>query len=253
MRDGRIRVMLAGSNERMRHKVREAVEALSEAVLVGEVARGEQAISGAMELQPDVVVMDVEICGVHAIEVTRAILRLHRRVGIVAWIDLDERSDLPDEKTSWMRHFGVHGCLDSDAERPEIEQAIASVAKGEAFISFRLAQRATLSPREREILTLIAAGWTNTRIAKERKITPSTVSSHIVRICRKVGIGGRAEAVARGRALGLGRDIDETTDLDSYYAGNRAKRDEFYRALSAARQIDRSDNDAAEATMPPHE
>jgi DNA-binding NarL/FixJ family response regulator len=253
MRDGPIRVMLAGSNDRMRDKVRKAVEGLPEGILVGEATDGQQAISAVLELQPDVVVMDMEISGVHAVEVTRAILSLHRRVGIVVWIDLNERSDLPDEKAAWMRHVGVHGCLDSDAERPEIERAIASAARSEAFLSFRLTQRASLSPREHEILMLVAAGWTNTRIAKARKITPSTVSSHIVRIYRKLRLVGRAEAVARGRALGLGRDIDVTTDLDSYYAGNRAKREEFYRVLSAAPQADRSGRDTVDGTIPPHE
>jgi hypothetical protein len=82
-------------------------------------------------------------------------------------------------------------------------------------------------------MSLMAAGWTNSQIARTLKISPPTINSHMVRSCRKPGITGRDEVVAGGRKLGMGRDMDETTVLDTYYA----KREEFYRALDTARSL----------------
>ncbi len=235
MTAGPIRVVLASARVPMRECMHAAVEALPGAILVG-VATGEQVIAAAQELEPDVIGLDMEIPGVHAIIVTHSIVKLHLQLGIVAWIDLSSSSDLADEQAQWMQQAGACCCVDDQADQAELERAIAFAASGTVYLSAHLAQRAILTRREFEILLLIAAGWTNAQIAKMLKITPSTVHSHTMRICRKLGIAGRAEAVARGRELGLGHGVDASAQ-NVWDAGYHTKRQEFYRALDASRWL----------------
>jgi len=236
MTAGPIRVVLASARVPMRERLPAAVEALPGAILVGEVATGEQVIAAAQELEPDVIGLDMEIPGVHAIIVTHSIVKLHLQLGIVAWIDLSSGSDLADEQAQWMQQAGACCCIDDQADQAELERAIAFAASGTVYLSAHLAQRAILTRREFEILLLIAAGWTNAQIAKMLKITPSTVHSHAMRISRMLGIAGRAEAVARGRELGLGHGVDASA-LNVWDAGYHTKRQELYRALDASRWL----------------
>jgi DNA-binding NarL/FixJ family response regulator len=238
MRAGPARVLVAGIDQRMRERVREAIAALPDAHLVGEVESGEQAIMGAKDLQPDVLVLDMEVPGVHAIGVTRTVLSQHPQVGIVVWIALSEGWDLPYEKASWIQHAGACCCVDDKADQTEVEQALMSAARGERFLSSHLRQRAALSLREHHMLSLLAAGWTDAHIAGTLKITRSTVRRHIVRISQKLGIGGRDEAVIRGRELGFGRDSEELTAIGTFNSvAYYKRREEFYKALNMYQQM----------------
>lgn len=234
MSAGPFRLVLAGTDERMRERVHAAVEAWPQMLLVGEVFRGEDAIATVAELAPDVLILDMEIMGVHACSVTRMALELRPQLGIVVWIALDDSTDLPDLKTWSMQRTGACCCVDDGADHAEIAQAMICASMGKAFLSHRLTLRATLTPREHEMLALLAAGWRTAQIAQTLKIRPGTVYSHTERICRKLGLGGHAEAAEAGRDLGLGRDMDATTDLDVYDAVYQVKREEFYRARSAS-------------------
>jgi hypothetical protein len=80
------------------------------------------------------------------------------------------------------------------------------------------------------VLALRAAGLTTAQIARTLKITPATVQSHTARIGQKLGLAGHAEVVQAGRELGLGRDMNATTDLGAYYAVSYVKREQFYQA-----------------------
>jgi DNA-binding NarL/FixJ family response regulator len=104
-------------------------------VLIGEVASGEQAISAARDRVPDVLVLDMEVPGVHAIIVARMILNLQPHLGIMAWIDLDESEELPDQKAYYMQHMGVCCCVDDESDQAEIGQARPSCRQPEVMNS----------------------------------------------------------------------------------------------------------------------
>jgi DNA-binding NarL/FixJ family response regulator len=232
---GSIRLALAGSDARLRERVRAVVEARPQLLLVRDISSGEEAIATMAELAPDVLVLDMEIMGVHACSVTRAALSQRPQLGIVAWIDLVDSTELPNLKAASLQRGGVCCCVDTatDTYEAEIEQAIVCASAGKASLSHRLTRRATLratlTPCEHELLALLAAGWTVAQIARTIGIAPATVSSHTARICRKLGRAGRAEIAEAGRELGLGRDIDTATDLDAYYAASHVKREAFSR------------------------
>jgi DNA-binding NarL/FixJ family response regulator len=228
MSAGSIRLVLAGSDARLQERVRAVVEARPQLLLVRAASSGEEAIATVAELAPDVLVLDMEIMGVHAYSVIRAVLTRRPLQGNVAWIDLVDSTELPDLKAASLQRGGVCCCVDTAADEAEVEQAIVCASAGKEFLSQRLTRRATLratlTPREHELLALLAAGWTRAQIARTIGIAPATVSSHtarIWRICRKLGRAWRAEVAQAGRELGLGRDMDTSTDLYAYYVASQ--------------------------------
>jgi DNA-binding NarL/FixJ family response regulator len=231
---GPLRLLLAGSDARLRERMRAVVEARPQMLLVGAVPTGENAVATVAELAPDVLILDMEMAGAHACSVTRSALALRPQLGIVGWIELVDSAGLPDEKAVAMQHVGRCCCVDSGADDAEIEQAIVSAAAGTPVLSRRLLLRASLTPREYEVLALTAAGWTAAHIARTLMIAPATVYRHTARICRKLGLERQADMAEAGRALGLGCDRDTTTDLDAYYAAYQVKREEWYRAWRAS-------------------
>jgi len=184
--------------------------------LVGEASTGEEAISLAAELQPDVIVMDVQMPGVGGIEATRRIVQSspHVRVLVVTMFE--------DDGTvfSAMR-AGARGYVLKGANYREMIRAIGAIGSGEAIFSPAIAVRLTsyfagmrpaatpqvfpeLSDREREILDLIAQGLKNPEIAKELYLSPKTVRNHVSNILHKLQIADRTEAIIRAREAGLG-------------------------------------------------
>jgi len=224
-----IRLVLAGSDARLREQVCAVVDAQPQMLLDSAVHSGEEAIAAVAELAPDVLVLDMQITGMHACSVTRSVLTLRPQLGIVVWIELADSADLPDEKALLMQRAGAC-CVDTAADDTEIEQAIVCASEAKPFLGHRLTLRASLTPREHELLAVLAAGWTTAQIARTFQIAPATVYSHTARICRKLGLAGHAAVAEAGRELGLGCDMDTTTDLDAYYAAYHLKRKEFYRA-----------------------
>jgi DNA-binding NarL/FixJ family response regulator len=234
MSAGPIRLVLAGADERLRERVHAAIEARPQMFLVGEVIRGDEAISAVAELAPDVLILHMEITGVHACSVTRAALALRPQLGIVVWIALDDSTEVPDEQALWKRHGGVCCCIDDAADHEEITQALLCASTGTTFLSHRLTLWASLTPREHEVLALRAAGWRTAQIARTLKLAPGTVYRHTERICRKLGLARYSEAAEAGRDLGLGRDMDATTDLNIYSRAFHLRREEFYQARRAS-------------------
>jgi DNA-binding NarL/FixJ family response regulator len=225
---GSIRIVLAGSDERMREQVHAVLEARPHMLLVSDVTAGEEAIAAVAEPAPDVLVLDMEITGVHACSVTRAALAPPPQLGIAVWIAPDDSTELPDEKARWMQHGGVCCCVDAGADHEEIALALACASAGKAFLSHRLALRASLTPPQHEVLALRAAGRRTAQIARTLKITPGTVYRHTERICGKLGLAGHGEAAEAGRNLGLGRDTDAS------YRTFHVRREEFYQAWRAS-------------------
>ncbi|RSN13054.1 DNA-binding response regulator [Streptomyces sp. WAC 05977] len=184
--------------------------------VVGEAASGAHAISAASALRPDVVVMDLHLPDISGAEATRHIVAERPEVGVLMLTMADESESV----FSAMR-AGARGYLLKDAEPDEIIRAVHAVARREAIFGpdiatrvlgfFNHAQPSTdtvfpeLTVREREVLSLIAGGHSNTAIASTLCLSPKTVRNHISNVFSKLHVADRAEAIVRAREAGLGR------------------------------------------------
>jgi DNA-binding NarL/FixJ family response regulator len=212
-----IRVLVADDHPLFREGVRAMLHREPEIRIVGEATTGAEAISGAQELQPDVILMDLHMPEVNGIEATRTILHGAPETRILVLTMFED-----DDSVFAALRAGARGYLLKGADKGEIVRAIQAVARGEAIFGPRIAQRlmtvfatdlqALLPPplpeltdREREILTLIAEGSSNTAIAQQLVVSLKTVRNHVSNIFSKLQVVDRQEAVSRARDAGLGQ------------------------------------------------
>ncbi|MBM9620692.1 response regulator [Streptomyces zhihengii] len=209
-------VLIADDQPMQRFGFRMLLESQPDLTVAGEAANGSEAVRMTAELHPDVVLMDIRMPGLDGIEATRRIVAAgHRtRVLIVTTFDLDEYA------YTGLR-AGASGFLIKDALPEELLSGIRAVAAGDAVVAPSLTRRlldtyvhhlpadATADPasdtpdarlsrlteREREILTVIGQGWTNTEIAGRLHLAESTVKTHVSRILAKTGARDRVQAV----------------------------------------------------------
>jgi DNA-binding NarL/FixJ family response regulator len=184
--------------------------------VVGEAASGEDAITLAENLQPDVILMDIKMPGVNGLQAMREILHTspHIRILIVSMLEDD------DSVFAAMR-AGASGYVPKGANQDEMLRAIRAVANGEAIFGPGIAQRLIgffsaarpsvqsrifpeLTERELEILGLIAQGHTNEEIAEQLVLSLKTVRNHVSNIFSKLQVADRAQAVLRAREAGIG-------------------------------------------------
>jgi DNA-binding NarL/FixJ family response regulator len=213
-----IRVLIADDQTLVRTGLRTILEKSQGFDVVGEAADGTQAVAQAIATRPDVVLMDVRMPGLDGIAATREIRGQHNppRVLVLTTFDLDEYV------FSGLR-AGASGFLLKDALPDELTTAIRVVAAGEAVIAptatrrlienfldtvpqpdpARLRSLATLTDREREVLTLIARGLTNLEIANDLHLAEGTVRTHIGRIFTKLSLRDRTQAVILAYETGL--------------------------------------------------
>jgi DNA-binding NarL/FixJ family response regulator len=210
-------VLIADDQPLQRFGFRMLLESQDDMTVVGEAANGAEAVRMTAELHPDVVLMDVRMPGLDGIEATRRIIAAgHRtRVLILTTFDLDEYA------YAGLR-AGASGFLVKDAQPEELLSGIRAVATGDAVVAPSLTRRlldayvhhlpagsaadepsdgspdsrlASLTDREREILTVMGQGWTNTEIAQRLHLAESTVKTHVGRILAKTGSRDRVQAV----------------------------------------------------------
>ncbi len=184
--------------------------------VAGEATTGEEAVTLAETLQPDVILMDLNMEGISGIEATRRITLANPRAGILVLTMFED-----DDSVFAAMRSGARGYLLKGAAGDETVRAIRAVSNGEAIFSPAVARRlmqyfATppasaapqafpeLTEREREILTLIAQGYTNTAIAEQLVLSSKTVRNHVSNIFGKLQVAGRSEAIIRARDAGLG-------------------------------------------------
>jgi DNA-binding NarL/FixJ family response regulator len=206
-----IRVLLVDDQILVRMGFRMVLDAQEEIEVVGEAADGRMGIEMCRTLEPDVVLMDVRMPGMDGIAATNTIVEEcpQSRVIVLTTFDLDEYA------FSALR-AGASGFLLKDVGPVELVTSIRAVAGGDAAISSRVTRRmldlfsqrlpagprpggdeavAALTPREREILSAIAGGLTNTEIGDRMFVAESTVKTHVGRILMKLGLRDRVHAV----------------------------------------------------------
>ena len=215
----KIRLLIADDHTLVRQGLSALFIATPDVEVVGEAASGGEAIAKAGELQPDVILMDIQMPGVNGIEATRQILQEQPGMGIIVVTMLDD-----DNSVFAAMRAGARGYVLKGADKAEVLKTIRAVAAGEALFGPAIAQRmmnffrappttVTASPaspafpdlteREREILTLIAQGQSNAVIAERLVISAKTVSNHISNIFNKLQVADRAQAAIRAREAGL--------------------------------------------------
>lgn len=200
-----IRVLLADDHPVVRGGIRNMLEQADDIRVVGEAESGAAALEMVEELDPDVLMLDMEMPEVPGLEVARKLAEQEARVRIIALSAYDD-----DEYIFGLLDTGASGYLTKDEAPYIIVEAVRGVAQGEeGWISRRVAdkmvrrrrrslerQSAELSPRELEVLTHVGRGETNPEIAEKLFISEGTVKNHVSHIYEKLGIRTRAEAVA---------------------------------------------------------
>ncbi len=217
MPDESIRVLLADDHPVYRDGLSALLSSVAGVEVVGTAADGRQAVELAMELQPDVVVMDVQMPELNGIEATRQITADSPHTGVVV-LTMSE-----DDATVFAAmRAGALGYLLKGANQGEILRAITAVAQGEAIFGPIIARRVAeyfrpagpsavesafpqLTSREREILDLLAAGRSNAQIANALFLSPKTVRNNVSNVFAKLHVADRAEAIVRARDAGMGR------------------------------------------------
>lgn len=207
-----LRVLVADDHPVFRAGLVTALE-LGAVEVVGEASTGAEAVAAAARLDPDVVVMDLHMPDLNGIEATRLILADRPDTGILVLTMLED----DDSLFSAMR-AGARGYLLKGAGPEEINRAIEAVARGEAIFGPAVARQVLafvsapqppepfpeLTPRERELLDLIARGWSNPRIAGHFALSTKTVRNHVSNILNKLSLPDRSQAIVKARNAGLG-------------------------------------------------
>lgn len=186
--------------------------------VLGAVPTGADAVRLAAQLQPDLVLMDLQMPDVNGVEATQQIVSTspHIRVLVLTMFDDD------DSVFAAMR-AGARGYLLKGAGRDEILRAIRGLLHGEAIFGPSIAHRITnyfafktaqpspfpqLSDRERELLELLAQGCSNSLIAQRLYLSPKTVRNHVSNIFAKLQVADRAEAIIVARDAGVGQQTE---------------------------------------------
>lgn len=205
-----IRVLLVDDHPVVRRGLRAMVDDLPELEAVGEAAEGAEALRvlAALEQRPDVVLMDLQMgTGMHGVEATRRITALPDPPAVLILTTYSTDADILAAVEA-----GATGYLLKDAPPEEVAAAVRAAARGETVlappVAARLlgrvrAGRPTLSPREAEILQLLAEGLANRQISKRLFISEATVKTHLVHIYDKLGVDSRTAAIASGLTSGM--------------------------------------------------
>jgi DNA-binding NarL/FixJ family response regulator len=202
-----IRVLVVDDHAVVRAGLEQLLATVPDVELAGAAADGERAVALARETAPDVVLMDLEMPGVDGREATRRILAERPDTRIVVLTSFADR-----ERILGALDAGATGYLLKDADPAELAAGVRSAARGEAPLNPRAAREllaarraATdgpeLSPREREVLGLVAEGLPNKLIARRLEISEKTVKAHLTRIFAALGVTDRTQAALRARDL----------------------------------------------------
>jgi DNA-binding NarL/FixJ family response regulator len=202
-----MKILLCDDHPLFRSGVRNLIQTTDDLEVIGEAASGEQAIEMAVNLKPDVIVMDVRMPGINGMEATKIINEKLPNMKILIVTMLKN-----DKSVFTAMQMGARGYVLKDAGEMELLQSIRIVGNGGAVFSSDIASRmmnyfsmprnqetsnpalSELTGREIEILEFIAEGFTNTQIASRLHLSAKTVANHISNILNKLQVADRHQA-----------------------------------------------------------
>lgn len=205
-----IRVLIADDHTVLRHGLRLILNEAEDLTVVGEAGDGEEAVSMALELQPEVVLMDLGMPRLDGVAATRRIRAAQPDIQILILTISQKDQDLIEAVKA-----GAKGYLLKSAESSQVLAAIRRLAAGEAVLPPESVARVLdefakanptpqqLTKRETEILSLVAQGLGNKEIAARLHISENTVKTHVRHILEKLSLSNRAEAAAYAVRIGL--------------------------------------------------
>jgi two-component system, NarL family, response regulator LiaR len=233
-RSGSARLVLADDHDLVREGIRAVLEGEPDLAVVGEASNGREAVEVCREVRPDLVLMDVRMPEMDGLAATRAIKEELPETSVVM-VTMHESPDYLLEAIK----AGAAGYILKDAAGERLVEAVRRTLEGDAPLSEGLAmqllqrlatedgQRAQqqpetkrtllpvpeeLTPRETEVLKLLAQGWTNPQIARTVLASVSTVKMHVQNIIGKLGVSDRTQAAVRAIELGLATSGMEEDD-----------------------------------------
>lgn len=209
-------VVLADDHPVVRQGIRAVLDGVPDLDLLGEAEDGADAVRLCVELRPDVVLMDLQMPGLHGIEATRRIRSAAPDTAVLVLTMYDD-----DETVFAAVSAGASGYLLKGADGADIVAALRAAAAGQAVFGMTLAVRLQdwfrrpappdteqpfpeLTDRERDILDGVAAGLTNAQIGSRLHLAPKTVANNLTAVLGKLHLGSRVEAIVKAREAGLG-------------------------------------------------
>jgi two-component system, NarL family, response regulator LiaR len=204
-----IRILIVDDHAVVRQGLRIFLGLDQELEIVGEAADGEQAISLARELRPDVVLMDLLMPALDGIAATAAIRRELPDTEVIAMTSVVEY-----KAVTGAMQAGAIGYLLKDTEAPELCRAIKAAAAGQVQLSSKMAARLlreitlpstreSLTEREMDVLMAMAKGYANKEIGQNLNISIPTVKKHVTSVLAKLGLSSRTQAVLYAIRMGL--------------------------------------------------
>jgi DNA-binding NarL/FixJ family response regulator len=204
-----IRVLVADDHGVIREGLGRLIDTTEDLELVGVAADGQEAVERVADLQPDVVLMDLDMPRLGGIEATRRIVETQSGVAVLVLTAFSDSARILGALEA-----GAVGYLLKDASSAEVAEGVRAAARGESPLDPRAARTiltarsrpdplAALSPREREVLELLVAGLPNKLIARRLEISEKTVKAHMTSIFRAIGVTDRTQAALWGERHGL--------------------------------------------------
>jgi DNA-binding NarL/FixJ family response regulator len=212
---GALRILLADDHALVRAGIRALLESIEGVEVVGEASDGHEALRLIGEQHPDLALVDISMPGLNGLEVTSRVVKGYPRTRVIV---LSMHAD--DEYVFRALRAGASGYLLKNADRGELELAVNAVAHGKAWITPAVSKRViaafaggqriedpadVLTPRQREILQLIAEGHSTKEIALQLGVSVKTVESHRAQLMERLGIHDLSGLVRYAIRLGIVR------------------------------------------------